>query len=158
MNGTLYLPVGKQATSSARSTALGEERYYVKYHRPRNWPRALRGKRQYDKSHRPKKRNDCATRTSVTGGWPERNYDPRLRNSWGIHRRFGKSAASTAQTPTIKSAAKESASEEKTLIEGRSVVRAAFPGNPREPGLLEDGSLQRTTGQATRVTLRFSSD
>ena len=59
------------------------------------------------------------------------------------------------QTPTIESAAKESASEEKTLIGGRSVARAAFPGNPREPGLLEDGSLQRTTGQANASYTAF---
>ena len=51
----------------------------------------------------------------------------------------------------FESVAKESASAEKTSLGGRSVARAALPGNPREPELREDrfeeGSLQRTTGQ-----------
>ena len=35
-----------------------------------------------------KDRDECATRTSVTEGWPGREYDPSLKDSWGIHQRF----------------------------------------------------------------------
>ena len=40
----------------------------------------------------------------------------------------------TAPTPTIESAAKESASVEKTPIGGRTVVRAAIAREPEEAG------------------------
>ena len=42
VNGILYPPTGNQE-HPARSTAPREECEYVKYHRPRNRPRALRG-------------------------------------------------------------------------------------------------------------------
>ena len=45
-------------------------------------------KDQCDRSHRSKERDEFATRTSVTAGWPGKDYDPSLKNSWGIHQRF----------------------------------------------------------------------
>ena len=90
-------------------------------------------KRQCYRRHRSKKRDDCATRTSVTGGWAGRNKDPGLKTSWGIHQRFFSriDVELTAQRPTIESAAKESASAEKTPIGGRSVARAVFAREPK---------------------------
>ena len=56
-----------------------------------------------------------------------------------------------AQTPAIESAAKESASAEKTSIGGMSVVKADIAREPEGTwstgGRLETGSGQRTTGQ-----------
>ena len=53
--------------------------------------------------------------------------------------------------PTIESAAKGSASAQKTPIGGRSVARAAIAREPKGTcatgGHLKNGSLQRTTGQ-----------
>ena len=45
-------------------------------------------KRQCYRRHRSKERNECATRTSVTGGWPGREYDPSLKDSWAELWRF----------------------------------------------------------------------
>ena len=42
-------------------------------------------KRQCDRSHRSKERDESAIRTSITEGWPGRDHDPSLKNSWGIH-------------------------------------------------------------------------
>ena len=61
---------GEQGTSSARSVAPEEERWYVKYHRPRNRPRAPR-RSASGRSHRSKKRDKCAIRVTTSGGWPE---------------------------------------------------------------------------------------
>ena len=61
---------GEQGISSARSIAPEEERWCVKYHRPRNRPRALRRSASV-RSHRPKKRDECAIRVTTAGGWPE---------------------------------------------------------------------------------------
>ena len=61
---------GDQGTPSARSIAPEEERWYVKYHRPRNWPRALRRSASV-RSHRSKKRDECAIRVTTAGGWSE---------------------------------------------------------------------------------------
>ena len=61
--------------------------------------------------------------------------------------------------PTIESAAKESASTEKTPIGGRSIARAAFAREPEGTwttgGRLEDGSLQRTAGQVNASYTAF---
>ena len=88
--------------------------------------------RQCDRRHRSKERDERATRSSVTGGWPGREYDPSLKDSWAVHQRFFLRSAVelTAQTPTIESAAKESASAEKSPIGGRSVARAAIAREP----------------------------
>ena len=57
----------------------------------------------------------------------------------------------TAPTPTIESAAKKSASAEKTPIGRKSFARAAIAREPdgawTTGGRLEDDSLQRNTGQ-----------
>ena len=50
-----------------------------------NW---LGLQRQCGRRHRSKERDNCATRKSVTGGWPGRDNDPSLKNSWGIHQWF----------------------------------------------------------------------
>ena len=65
----------------------------------------------------------------------------------------------TAQTPMVESAAKKSASAEKSPIGGRSAARAAIAREPEETwttgGRREDGSLQRTTGQVTASYTAF---
>ena len=62
----------------------------------------------------------------------KREYDASLKHSWGIHQRFSlrSTVELTAPTPMIESAAKESASAEKTPIGGRSVARAAIAREP----------------------------
>ena len=61
--------------------------------------------------------------------------------------------------PTIESAAKESASEEKTPIGGRSVARAAIARKPEGTwpagGFFEDDFLQQTTDQVNASYTAF---
>ena len=52
-------------------------------------------KRQCDRRHLSKEHDECATRTSVTGGWPGRDFDPSLKDRWGIHRWFLKECCRT---------------------------------------------------------------
>ena len=89
-------------------------------------------KRQCYRRHWLKERDECATRTSITRGWPGREYDPSLKDSGAeIWRCFWRSTVKlTVPTRTIESAAKESASAEKTPIGGRSIARAAIAKEP----------------------------
>ena len=68
-------------TSSARSTAPGYERWYVKFPRPRKRPRALR--RSASAYHRSKERDECAIRV----GNDSTNVQPSLKkDSWAEYR------------------------------------------------------------------------
>ena len=93
-------------------------------------------------------------------GCPGREYDPSLKDSWAELWRFLKeSCRFTSLTPTIESAAKEAASAEKAPIGGRGVARAAIAREPEGAwttgGSLEDGSLQRKTGQVNASYTSF---
>ena len=135
MNGNPTVPAREQGASSARSTGSGEERYYVKYHRPRNRQRAprrstsakgaagRRSARSAPPKHQPRKvRAWSGTRTIPR---------PSRKDSWAEHRRFLKErrrVSTIAQTPAIESAAGERQCREDTGR--RSVARAAIVREP----------------------------
>ena len=113
-----------------------------------------------------KEPDDCATRASAEEGnnleW--NNNDSTTQPEEGQLGRtlpffLGRAVELTAQTPAIESAAKETASAEKTPIGGRSVARAVIAREPEgiwtTGGRLEDGSLQRTTGQVNASYTAF---
>ena len=79
----------KAGTSSARSTAPEEERWYVKYHRLRSRPRVLRksasvkgatGRRSATSAPSELQPREAGLKRS------KRLYVPSLKNSWGLHR------------------------------------------------------------------------
>ena len=108
-------------------------------------------KRQCDWSHRSKERDEGATRTSVTGGWPGRDCDLSLKNSRGIHQRFLKERC-RAHHPDAND--RERCKEERQCGEDtyrrkerrESCYRQETQGNLDYGSRLEDGSLQRITG------------
>ena len=132
---------GEQGISSARSIAPEEERWCVKYHRPRNRPRALRRSASV-RSHRPKKRDECAIRVTTAGGWPEvelKTLRPQSEEQLGSTS-AGLKATVEHHRPnaTDRDAAKESASAEETPI-GRHESRYrletwTFEGSSEDPG------------------------
>ena len=95
MNENPTVPAREQRTSSARSTAPGEKRWYTKYHRSRNRPRALRRSASVKgATGRRSARSAPPELQPRKAGlkWSRRLYDPSLKNSWGVHRQDRTSA------------------------------------------------------------------
>ena len=66
---TVYLPARKQANRLGLQ-CQGSASTVPPAEKPTE---SAAKKRQYDRTHRSKERDDCATRTSATGGWPGRD-------------------------------------------------------------------------------------
>ena len=109
-------------------------------------------KRQCDRRHRSKERDECATRTSVAGGWPGREYASSLKNSWAELWRFLKECCRT-HCPDADD--RERCKGERQCGEDtdrrKERRESCYCQGTREGlgygGLIEDGSLQRATDQ-----------
>ena len=128
----------RAGTSSIRSTAPGEERWYVKYHRLRNRRRALRRSASVEGAIGRRSATNASSELQpreVGLKWSRRLYDLSLKNSWGVRRQGRRVPKSIiAQTPPIESAAKESARVEKTPIGRASREPWPFEGSLEIPG------------------------
>ena len=80
----------KAGTSSTRSTTPKGERWYVKYHRPRNRPRALQGNASVKGANGRRSATSSPSELQPREAdlkWSRRLYDPSLKNSCGLHRK-----------------------------------------------------------------------